>query len=210
MKINLIIIFFRILTRHETFILVWIGFHKSGSYRFLDFIIKFFYRFDTYLIRIIFCTPDRQWSTPITRTAKVPVIQIFQPLAETAGSGRFRFPVDGFIQFHHSLLASGRTDKPAIQWIIKHRFVCTPAVRIVVDMLFYLESLVVCFHHHGNDNIQRFGSLRSFLIVFAIHHKLRIISIFHPCTLIFFVFIYINTFFYEILIQLIQQIEFTS
>ena len=37
------------------------------------------------------------------------------------------------------------------------RFVCTPAVRIVVDMLFYLESLVVCFHHHGNDNIQRFG-----------------------------------------------------
>ena len=69
MKIYLIIIFFGIFTRYKTFILVRIGFHKSGSYRFFDFIIKFFYGFDTYFARSIFCTPDRQWSTPITGTA---------------------------------------------------------------------------------------------------------------------------------------------
>ncbi len=57
-KVNLIIVLFSIFARNETFILVRVGFHKSGNYRFFYFIIKFFYRLDTLFICIIFRAPN--------------------------------------------------------------------------------------------------------------------------------------------------------
>ena len=83
-------------------------------------------------------------------------------------------------------------------------------MRVVVYMLFDFESLIVCFHHHTKSDVQRFGSLCCFLIIFAVYHKLRIIGILYPCPLIFFVFVYIHTFFHEVFIQFIQYIELTG
>ena len=79
-----------------------------------------------------------------------------------------------------------------------------------MDVLFYFESLLTSLHHHAKSNIQRFGSLSSLLIIFSVHRKLRVISILHPCALIFLIFIYIHAFLDESFIQFIQQIELTG
>ena len=78
-------------------------------------------------------------------------------------------------------------------------------MRIVVDMLFYFECLIVCFHHHSQNNIQRFGGLGSFLIIFSVYHKHRIVGVFHPCTLIFLVFFYIHTYHWTSFASLINH-----
>ena len=83
-------------------------------------------------------------------------------------------------------------------------------MRIIVYMLFDLESQVSLLHLHTDVNIQWFGSLGSFLVVFAIDGKLWIIGIFYPFTFVFFVFFYIHTFGNEFFIQFVQQIEFTG
>ena len=77
-------------------------------------------------------------------------------------------------------------------------------------MFFDFESLIVCFHHHTESDIQRFGSLSCFLVILAVYHKYGIIGILYPCTLIFFVFVYIHTFFHEVFIQFVQHIELTG
>ena len=56
--------------------------------------------------------------------------------------------------FHHALFGCGRPDEPTVQRIVEHRFVSTPAVRIIVYMLFYLERLVGGFHHHTDIDIE--------------------------------------------------------
>ena len=62
-------------------------------------------------------------------------------LIHISRTGTFRFPVDGLVQLYHTLLAGGTADKPAIQRVVQHRFVRTPAMRIVVHVLLYLESV---------------------------------------------------------------------
>ena len=73
-----------------------------------------------------------------------------------------------------------------------------------MHVLLYLERLVGCLHHHTYIYVESFGSLRGFLIIFAVNGKLRVIGILHPTALIFFVSICINAFFHELLIQFVQ------
>ena len=153
-QVNLFVIILIVFARNKSFFFVRVRSHQSGSYRFFYFVIEFLYRFNAYFLTIIFRSPDRQRCAPVARATKVPVIEVFKPFTETACSGRFRFPVNGFVQFHHTLFASGRTDEPTVERIIKHRLVCSPAMRIVVHMLLYLERLVRRLHHHANGNIQ--------------------------------------------------------
>ena len=65
-QVYLIIIFSIVLTGYETFILIRIGLHESGSYGFLYFIIKLFNRTDADFLAVVFRAPDRQRSTPVT------------------------------------------------------------------------------------------------------------------------------------------------
>ena len=38
--------------------------------------------------------PDIKWGTPVTVTGNCPVLNVLQPVSETAGTDRFRNPVD--------------------------------------------------------------------------------------------------------------------
>lgn len=41
--------------------------------------------------------PDIKWGTPVTVTGNCPVLNVLQPVSETAGTDRFRNPVDRII-----------------------------------------------------------------------------------------------------------------
>ena len=209
-KVYLVVVFLRVHARLETFVLIRIGCHQSGSYGFLYLVIKFLYGFDTFFFVTVFRAPDRQRSTPVARTAQVPVVQVLQPLAEASRTGTFRFPVDGLVQLYHTLLAGGTADKPAIQRVVQHRFVRTPAMRIVVHVLLYLECLVGSLHHHTYIYVESLGGLSGFFVILAVDGELRVVGVLHPTSLIFFVGIYIDTLFYESFVQFVQQIELTG
>ena len=208
-QIYLIVIFFRIFSRNEAQFLVRILHHEASLNRFFDFIIQFFYRADADF-RAILVAPDRKRSSPIARTAQVPVIQVLQPFSETSRTGRFRFPVNGLVQLNHPFLASRRADKPAVQRIVKHRLVGTPAVRIVVHVLFHFERLVRLLHLHADIYIKRFSCLRRLLIIFAIDGELRVVCILHPSALILLISIYVHTLGNELLVQFVQQVELSG
>ena len=210
MQVYLVVILFGIYTRLEALLLVRVGLHQAGSHGFLYFVVELFYRLDTFFLAIVLRAPDGQRSTPIARTAEVPVIQVFQPLAKTSRTGAFRLPVDGLVQLYHTFLASGAADEPAIQRIVQYGFVRTPAVRIVVYMLFYLECLAGGFHHHADFNIQRFGSLCDLFVVLAVYSELGVVGILHPLALIVLIEVYVDTCLYEILVQFVNQEELTG
>ena len=116
---------------------------------------QLFYRANTDFLLPVFRTPDGQRNTPVTGAGEVPVLQIFQPLTETTTSGALRLPVDGPVQFGHSLFGGRGPDKPRIERVIEYRFVGTPAVRVVVCVFFDFECLVVLFQAQGNQQIGR-------------------------------------------------------
>ena len=143
MQIDLIVVRLCVIARLEALLLVKITLHQASLYGLLDLGIQLLYRADTLLLLAILCSPDRQRRTPVTATAQVPVLQVLQPFAEATRTGALRLPVDRSVQLHHALTASRRADKPAIQRIVKHRLVGTPAVRIVMHMLLDLEHPVL-------------------------------------------------------------------
>ena len=196
MKIDLIIIGLIIVTGNEAFILQRIVRHHTGSNSLFYFIVKFLYRTDADFFTV-FRTPDRQWSSPISASTQVPVIKILQPFSETAGSSRSRFPVDGLVEFDHAILCSCTLDKPAVQRIIEHGLVCSPAMRIIVHMLLNLECLVGLLHHHADLHIKCF--------VFVCLG--RIISILHELAFPLAIQIHIDFLCHKLLIQLLKLIE---
>ena len=146
-QVYLVVVFLAVIARNKAFILVWVALHYTGSNRLFYFIVQFGNRANAYSLTI-FASPYRQWSTPVTAAAQVPVIEIFEPLAETACTGRFRFPDDSLVEFAHTLLHLRSTHEPAVEWVIEHRLVCTPAVRIIMHVLFYLERKPLLLKNH--------------------------------------------------------------
>ena len=210
MQVNLIIILLSIYARLETCFLIWVRDHHTSGNSFFNLLIKLLYALDAYFLTVIFRAPDRQRCTPITRTAQVPVVQILQPFAKSSCTSAFRFPVNALVQLHHALLASGRTDKPAIQRIIQYRLICTPAMRIVVHMFLYFKRQVVSLHLHADIDIQAFGSRCSLLVILAVYGKLRIVSVLHPTGLILLIYIVVDALFDKFLIQVCGIEELTS
>ena len=206
-QVYLVIILLRIYAGLEAAFLVGIALHHTGGHSLLHFIVQLFHRLNALLLASVLGAPDRQWRTPVARAAQVPVVQVFQPFAEAACAGRFGLPVDGLVELHHTFLAGRRADKPAVQRIVQHRLVRTPAMRIVVYMLLHLEGLVGCLHLHADVDIQAFGCLGSLFIVLSVYGKLRVVGILHPASFILFVCLHVHTFADEAFVQFVQQIE---
>ena len=152
-QVYLLIVLLRIFTQFELQLLIRVRLHQAGLYGFLYFIVQFFNRTDADFLRPVFRPPDRQRSSPVAATAQVPVLQVFQPFAETSRAGALRLPVDRIVQLDHPFATSRRADKPAIQRIVKNRLVRPPAVRIVVHMFFDAEHTVLHLQHHAYFNI---------------------------------------------------------
>ena len=84
--------------------------------------------------------PDIQWSSPVTVTGQPPVLNIFQPCAETSLTDTFRNPVYGVIILHQSVLHCGHLDEPCISCIVDKRCVTSPAVWILMLKLRSVEQ----------------------------------------------------------------------
>ena len=147
-----IVVFGSVLSHFEIFERIFC--HPSGLDGFFNLIHQFFHRSDAYFFCTIFCSPDGQRCTPVTAAAQIPVLQIFEPFPEPAGSGRLRFPVDGVVECYHLLAAGCAFYKPAVKRVIKHRFIRSPAVWITVNVFFNFKSQSLLFQHNCQINIQ--------------------------------------------------------
>ena len=146
-KVYAVIILLAVIIRHESEILQCVGRHEPCRNALFYLIIQLVHRTDAYLVSILI-TPYRKRSAPKAAAGQGPVVKILEPVAEPSCTGRLRLPVDCPVQLHHSVLLCCRTDEPAVKRIVKYRLVGTPAVRIIVHMLFYLECFVGCFKVH--------------------------------------------------------------
>ena len=117
--------------------------------------------------------------------------------------------MDRLVEFHHALLLGSVTDEPAVERIVEDGLVGTPAVGIVVDMLFYLEGSALHLHLHADNNIQVIGFLRRFLVPYSVGIILRIIGILDIVTGVMSVSFHIDAMLYEVLVEFIEHIVFT-
>ena len=84
-EVYTVIILLRIISRNESIVFQRIALHHTSLYRALNFIVEFFDTTDTLLVTIGIA-PNRERRTPETRTRKVPVVEVLQPVAKASTS----------------------------------------------------------------------------------------------------------------------------
>ena len=181
-EVNLLVIIFLHQAGHKTLFLEWVLLHDSSCNSFLDLVIEFLDGANAQFLAGVTIAPDGQWCTPIARTAEVPIVEVFKPSAKASGTRRFRFPVDGLVEFDHPVATSGGTDEPRVERIIEHGLVGTPAMGIVVHMLLNLESLAVLLESKAHNDIEVIGFLGCSSIILAVLVELGRIGILHEAT----------------------------
>ena len=115
-----------------------------------DFFVKFIDAADADFFGAVFCAPDGQGSSPEAGAGKVPIHQVFQPIAESAFAGGSGFPVDGFIEFYQAIFHCGCANKPTFQGVIEDGFIGTPAVGVGMLVFFNLKGFVFLFEFDGD------------------------------------------------------------
>ena len=98
----------------EFLLTVGVVLHKPGCNGLVNLIAQLIYAADANLFFAIFGAPDGQRGAPVAAAAQVPVHDILQPVAETACTGGFGFPVDGLVQLYHAVAHGRGTDKPTV------------------------------------------------------------------------------------------------
>ena len=178
-QVDEVVVFAAVIAGNESFLLERIGRHHTGGDSLLDFVIKFLDRADTDLFARLIVAPNRERCAPIARAAEVPVVEIFEPFAETSRTRRFGFPANRFVQRNHALFGRSGADEPAVKRVIEHRFVGAPAVRIVVHVLFDLESGALLLHFHADHDVEILGLGSGLFVIFAFDGEARIVSVLH-------------------------------
>ena len=166
-QVNAVIVLSAVVSGHKTFLLQRIRFHESALHALFDFCIELFQRGDAHFLFRVGVAPDGQRRSPVAGTAEVPVVEVFKPFAEASRSGGSRFPLNLFVQFHHALFEGRTADEPTVKRIVEHRFVGTPAVRIVVDVFLNLESLALLLEFHAKDDVEVLCFLGCFFVIFS-------------------------------------------
>ena len=95
--------------------------------------------------------PDIQGSSPIPVSGQAPVLDIFQPVSETALTDGFRDPVDGIIVGDQMLFYRRHFDKPGFPCIVDQRRIASPAEGITV-FKFRRGKQQVCCRQFFQDN----------------------------------------------------------
>ena len=154
MEVYLVIVLETHVLRIESLVPKWVGLHESGCDALVDLGEELGHRTYADLLLAIFGTPDRKRSAPVTATAEVPVLDVLEPLSETSGTGRFRFPGNLLIESHHLILDGSSLDKPSVERIVEHRLVGPPAMRVAMYMFLNLECAAVGLHHHAEIDVE--------------------------------------------------------
>ena len=76
--------------------------------------------------------PDVEGRAPVAVAGNGPVLDVFQPVAETAGADGFGQPVDGVVVLYQRVLVIAFADVPGVAGVIDQGRVAAPAVRIFV------------------------------------------------------------------------------
>ncbi len=168
-QIDFLVVFGRIIARHESFVGKRIRRHNAGSHSLLYLGIQRGHAVDAHFLRTILSTPYRQRSAPETAAREVPVLQILKPFAEAARACGGRFPLNQTVVLYKFVAHSCGTHKPAVQRIIKHRFVGTPAMRIIVHVLLDAEYLSCHLKLHANLYVERFITGLGIGIIVVLH-----------------------------------------
>ena len=208
MQVDLVVVRLRHIARNESIVLQWVRSHEACLHSLLDLIVEFLDRADADLLTILIA-PDRQRCAPETGTREVPVVQVLQPVAETACTSALGLPVDGLVQFDHTILLGSRADEPRVEWIIKHGLICTPAVRIVVHVLLDLECRTLLLHLHTDDDIQVFCLRSSLLVVLTILIELRGVGILHVVACVLAVAFLVDTGSDEVVVEFLHHVILT-
>ena len=132
-----------------------IGFHESSIDRLVYLAVELGDAADALLFLSVFRAPDRERSAPVAAAGEVPVLDVLEPLSETAGTCGFRLPSDGLVERNHLVLDDRGLDEPCVKGIVEHGLVGAPAMGIAVDMLLDLEDAAVFLHHHAEVDVER-------------------------------------------------------
>ena len=89
---------------------------------------------DTFLVSAL-TFPDVEWCSPITVTGDRPVLNVFQPVAETSAADGFRDPVYGVIVADQIILYGCFLDIPGFSCIVDQWCITAPAVWIIMFKL---------------------------------------------------------------------------
>ena len=87
--------------------------------------------------------PDVEGSAPVTVTADAPVLDVFEPVAETALADAFGNPVNCVIILDKVILDSCHLDEPGFSCVVDEGGVAAPAEGIIVLKLGCREKLAV-------------------------------------------------------------------
>ena len=86
----------------------------SPTSRFSTGCFQLLYRTDGPALGAVFGGPNGNGNALKPRAAEVPVVQVFQPLAESSRPRACRLPANGFVQLLHALLAAvARMNQPS-------------------------------------------------------------------------------------------------
>ena len=76
--------------------------------------------------------PDVQRSSPVTVSGNAPVLNVLQPVSETAFADVLRDPVDLLIILHQVIFNRSHLDEPGFSRIIKQRRITAPAMGVIM------------------------------------------------------------------------------
>ena len=130
--------------------------------------------------------PDIQRSSPVPVTGDGPVLNIFQPVAESSFADGIRDPVHSIVVADQIIPHSRLPDIPGFSGIIDQRGVASPTVRIAVLKFRRVKQKSLCLQILKNHGIgllyknTRIGSLRRHLS-FTVHqlYKRKVIDASH-------------------------------
>ena len=168
MQVYALIVLLRHIARYESVSFQRIFLHDAHFDGLLYLVIEFLHATDAALFAL-FATPNGKRCAPETRTRQVPVVQIVKPVAKPTRAGRLGLPVNGLVQLRHTLLHGRALDEPRVERIVEHRLVCTPAMRVIVDVLFNLEHFVLLFEVHAYADVQCLVLVCQRLVVGILH-----------------------------------------
>ena len=87
---------------------------------------------DADLLAAVRAFPDVEGGAPVTVTGNAPVLDVLQPVAETAFADGLGNPVDLLVVADKVILDSGHFDEPGFSRVVKQRGIASPAVGIIM------------------------------------------------------------------------------
>ncbi len=114
-------------------------------------------------------------------------------------------PLDGLVEFYHAVAASSGPNEPAVERIIEDGLIGTPAVGIIVHVLLNLECGAVLLHAHTHVHVEIFSLGGGSLIVFSVDGIFGVVGVFHICTLVFLIKVYVHIFCHEVGVKFVKH-----